>query len=235
MLVAICDDDAVFRKQLKSFLIDYNKSCRVPIDVVEFSSGDALVSSKERYDIVFMDYEMPGINGLEAAHKLRANKHLCCIIFLTSYPEHVFDSFQVGTYRYLLKPLDVEKATEALDDFIRDKKMMALVTVCIDGEMVSIPSEDIVYLEAEGKFCNIRTDKQFVRSSRCIAKIYALLPQHCFYRTHKSYVVNFYAISKVKENTIFLLNGEQVSISRRNLTGFKNAYREFVKHFVVKI
>ncbi len=235
MLAAICDDEAVFRGELKAFLLEYKKSRRIPLDIEEFSDGNSLLNNAGKFDIVFLDYEMPDLNGIETARALRARKNMCSIIYVTSYPEHVFEAFEVGTYRYLVKPLDKEKLTTALDDFIRDTKMMFPIVVNTDGEQLTISSEDIIYLEAEGKYCNIRTPDKFVRSSKTIAKVFDLLPAHCFYRTHKSYAVNFYCIISVKNNIILLNNGERINISRNRITDFKKAYKDFVKHFIMRM
>ncbi len=235
MLAAICDDEAVFRKDLHEFLLEYRKSRRLQLDIVEFSDGEALLNSKENFDIVLLDYEMPQLNGMETARRLRAKKSLSCIIFLTSYPEHVFEAFEVNTYRYLTKPLDKQQLSDALDTFIGEKKMMAPIVVNVNGEQLTIQSEDVIYLEAEGKFCNIRTNDKFVRSSKTLARVHELLPQHCFYRTHKSYAVNFYCVVTVKDNTVLLTNNEKVLISRKKIAAFKKAYKEFIKHFIVRM
>lgn len=235
MLAAICDDEALFRTELKEFLIEYKKSRRLHLDIMEFSDGNHLLNAKERFDILFLDYEMPNLNGIETARELREKKNLCCIIYLTSYPEYVFESFEVGTYRYLVKPMDHQKLTAALDDFIREKKMMAPIVVNVEGEQFIISSEDIIYLEAAGKFCYIRTPDRCFRSSKTLAKVFELLPSHCFYRTHKSFAVNFHSVVSVKDRTILLNNGERVEISRNKAADFKRAYKEFVKHFIARM
>ncbi len=235
MFAAICDDESIFRKELKEFLIEYKKSRRIQLDMAEFCDGETLLKSEDVFDIVFLDYEMPGLNGIETAKLIRARKNLCCIIFLTSYPEHVFESFEVNTYRYIIKPLDTEKLTKALDDFIKEKKMMSPLVLNVEGEQIVINSEDIVYLEAEGKFCNVRTSDKFLRSSKTISKVFDLLPQHCFFRTHKSFAVNFYCVESIKGNTVTLNNGEKINISRSQSANFKKAYKEFIKHFVVRV
>ncbi len=233
LIVAICDDEPLFRQKMKAFLIEYKKSCRTHFDIVEFPNGEALLNYKYPIDIVFLDYEMPYLNGMETARRLRAKNNICCIIFITSFPEHVFEAFEVNTYRYILKPVDFNRLEKVIDNYIRDRKMLYPILVNIDGEQLAVSSKDVIYLEADGRYCNIRTVKECLHSSKTLAQVYELLPKHCFYRTHKSYAVNFYCINSIKENTVLLTNGEKVTISRNNISPFKNAYKEFVKHFVV--
>ncbi len=234
MIAAICDDDVIFRKKMREFLLNYKRERRMHLDIVEFSNGNELLSYKYPLDIVFMDYEMPDLNGMETARILRTRTSLCCIIFISSYPQHVFESFEVKTYRYLVKPLDFLKLESVLDHYIREKKMMFPVTVNIDGEHLTINSEEIVYLEGDGKYCIIRTTHECFRASKTIAQIFDLLPQHCFYRAHKSYAVNFYCVHSIKANIVVLTNGEKIKISRTKIVDIKKEYKNFLKHFVTR-
>ena len=225
----------MFRNELKNFLIQYKKDRRIHLDIVEFSDGQSLLNYDRGIDIVFLDYEMPGLDGIETARILRSRKNTCCIMYITSYPEHVFEAFEVSTYRYFVKPINLDKLTVAMDDFIKEKKMLSPIVVNVDGEQLTISSEDVIYLEAEGKYCHIRTIDNTVRSSKTIAKVYELLPQHCFYRTHKSYAINLYCVRSIKDNYVVLSNGEKAAISRNNMAAFKRAYQEFVKHFIARM
>lgn len=235
MIVAICDDQEEFRNELKEFLIQYKKDHRIHLDIAEFSDGQSLLNYNKGIDIVFLDYEMPGLNGIDTARILRSRKNLCCIMYITSYPEYVFESFEVNTYRYFVKPIDLDKLTIAMDNFIRDKKMLAPIVVNVDGEQLTISSEDIIYLEAEGKYCYVRTTNNLVRSSKTISKVFELLPQHCFYRTHKSFAVNLYCVHSIKDGCVILTNGEKAKISRNCKADFKKAYQNFIKNFIARV
>lgn len=235
MIVAICDDDEFFRKELLAFLINYKAKHRLHIDILEFKDGNSLINYKEPYDIVFLDYQMPNLNGMETARILRSRKNICSIIFITSFPEFMIESFEVNTYRFLIKPLDTVKLSKYIDCFIKDKKMHSPIIVNVDGEQLIINSEDIVYIEGSGKYCNIRTIDTTVRSSKTLSGVLKLLPQHCFYRTHKSYALNLYCIVSIEGEYITLNNGEKSKISRNRMRDFKKAYKDFIKHFNTRI
>ncbi len=234
MIAAICDDEPLFREKMHAFLVAYKNARRIPLDIVEFSNGKDLLDYEYPLDIVLLDYEMPVLDGMETARQLRERKSLCCIIFITAFPQHVFEAFEVNTYRYLVKPIDFDHLEKVLDKYIKDRKMLSPITLNIDGEQITVNSEDIVYLEADGKYCCIRTTNSFLHSSKTLSQILELLPQHCFYRTHKSYAVNFYCIHTIKENIAVLTNRERIKISRNKVADFKTAYKEFIKHFVLK-
>lgn len=235
MIAAICDDDKIFRKELKAFLIDYKARHRLHIDILEFEDGKSLLNCKDLFDIVFLDYQMPNLNGMEAARILRSRKNMCNIIFITSFPEFMIEAFEVNTYRFLIKPLDTIKLSKDIDCFVKDKKMFSPIVVNVYGEQIVISSEDIIYLEGSGKYCNIRTIDNTVQSSKTLSGVLELLPQHCFFRTHKSYAINLYCIVSIKNDFITLNNGEKAKISRNRMSDFKKAYKDFVKHFNTKV
>lgn len=231
MIVAICDDDSNIRNSLKEFLIKYKKERRIHLDIMEFSNGDTLLQSEYTFDIIFLDYQMPNLNGMDIARELRKRKNSCSIIFITSYPAFVIQAFEVNTFRFHVKPINYQKLSEDIDFYIKEQKMFAPVVINTDGEQFVINSEDIVYLKGCGKYCYVRTNNNTYRSSKTISGVYDLLPKQCFFRTHKSYVVNFYCVEVIKDNIIELSNGEKVKLSRDIKKDFKNAYLNFIKNF----
>ncbi len=235
MQIAICDDEKEFRDALKNKLIAYKREKRIQIDIYEFENGSRLLQSDIVFDMVFIDYQMPGLNGLETAKALRLKNCICSIIFITSYPEFVFESFEVQPFRFFIKPLKENDLHSALNHYLQQQKLLCPIVVVDEGERKTINSENILYLEGDGKYCIIRTTDNVVRSSKTLAKVQQELPQHCFYRIHRSYVVNMYCISSVKGNEILLINGEKALISRTHTADFKKVYKDFVKNYYIKV
>lgn len=235
MQIAICDDEKEFRNELKNLLLEYKKEKRIQIDIYEFDNGKSLIDSNKIFDIIFIDFQMPGINGLETAKNLRLKNCICSIIFITSFPQFVFDSFEVQPFRFFIKPLDANKLKSAMDSYLKQQKLLNPIIIIENGEQKTINSENILYLEGDGKYCLIRTTDNIFKSSKTISKVQELLPKHCFYRIHKSYVVNMYCISSIIGNEVVLINGEKARIGRNHITEFKTVYRDFVKNFYVKV
>jgi len=235
LLVAICDDEAFFREELKSILLAYKAERRLHIDVYQYPNGEALLADKKIFDIVFLDQQMPGLNGMQVARTLRSRNITCSIVFVTSYPDFVYESFEVQPYRFLRKPVQAEDITSLMNTFIKHQKLLSPITVINDSEQTVIHAKDILYLEGDGKYCTIRTNSSVFHSSKTLAQVYEQLPQHCFYRPHKSYVVNLYCIDAFDRESATLTNGELVKIGRSKAAEFKQVYKQFVRDFYVKV
>ena len=231
MQIAICDDEPNFRDELRNYLVEYKKDRRLQLDIYEFENGNDLCISKIPFDIVFLDYQMPSLDGMETARKLRENNVLCNIVFVTNYPDFVFESFEVNPYRFWKKPVEFEKVESLLNLYIKQHKMLAPIMIFdYDGQKI-IESKDVVYLEGDGRYCIIRTRFETVHSSKTLSGVLELLPQYCFFRVHKSYAVNLYCVKRILGNEVWLNNGEKVLISRNNVSKFKVAYKNFIKDY----
>lgn len=234
MQIAICDDDMFFRTELRKCLVDYKKDRRVQMDISEFRDGNALLAADAVFDIVFLDYQMPNLNGMDTARKLRARNSICNIVFVTNFPDFVFESFEVNPYRFYKKPISPNEIESMFDFYIRQQKALSPIIINdFDGQKV-IASKNIIYLEGDGKYCLIRTVSETVHSSKTLSGVMQMLPQYCFYRIHKSYVVNLYYIDRIDNNLVYFINGEKAVIGRNNIGDFNRAYRNFVKNYYLR-
>lgn len=229
MRFAICDDEKIFRNEVKKTLDTYSKDRRVDVLYDEFSNGHDLLASKNNYDIIFMDYQMDSIDGLETAKKLREKNNKTDIIFLTSYPQIVFDTFQVNTFRFLVKPIDYEKLSTALDDFRKQQNTDDYIVIKIDELSKRIPTKDIIYAEASDKYCYIRTTEDNLLYKKTLSELEALLTKETFFRCHRSYIVNFRHIISHTNTDILFDNNERALISKVKASGFKKEFLDYIK------
>ncbi len=231
MKIAICDDNAIMRDDLKNRLMEYALSKNLIFLYSDFSNGDDLIASNRNFDLIFLDYKMEGINGLETARRLRKNSNNTAIIFLTSYPHVVFDTFEVNAYRFLLKPVDNAKLNAAMDDFLADLDDDKFIAIKTDEDTKRIKIDDIIYAEASDKYCYIRTVDENILYKKTLSEFEKLLPADKFYRSHRTYLVGFRHILSHTSSDILFDNKEKAQISKLKQTSFKNAFLDYIKRY----
>lgn len=228
MKVAICDDESFFRDELRSLLLKYNPLSEKISSIDEFPDGNELLKSKTEYDIIFLDYQMDDINGLETASALRRKNCTSSIVFVTAFPQYAIDAFEVNTFRYLIKPISYDKLVCAIEDYRKTIKNFTNFKANIDGKISYISSKDVIYFEAVGKSCVIRLKNSVVHRADTLSNVLKEFPQEYFFRVHRTYVVNLFYIDFIKGYEITFVNGEKAVISKRNFHNFMKAYKDFL-------
>ncbi len=229
MFAALCDDDKYITEEIKKLLLEYAKDNRITIDIDEFESGKELLNSEKNYDIIVLDYQLGSTNGLTVAKELRKRNVLSSIIFLTSYPNFMIDAFEVNTFRFLLKPIDKSKFFKAIDDYIKIVDANYPITIIQNKELKKINSNEICYIEADGKYSNIHLSDKIMHCSKTLAGVTKLLPAYCFVKTHRAFVVNLHYIKSYSSDTVYLSNGESAFLSKNYQKSFQTSYMNFLK------
>ena len=232
--VAICDDEKYMCAIIKKSLDDYAKQRCIDLRYDEFHSGREFLCSREKYDLLILDYEFRNenkTNGLEVARRIRVKDQDLAIIFLTSHPKVVFSSFEVDTFRFLVKPLENTQLTKALDDYLKtidtDKKLV----IRIDGVTIGINTKHIVFIEGNGKYCIIHTEKKQYECHETMGDIEKRLPAEFFFRCHRSFIVNMDYVGSYDNQSVILQNGTTVFVSRQKNKAFHSAYLDYTRRY----
>ncbi|MCQ2464036.1 MAG: LytTR family DNA-binding domain-containing protein [Oscillospiraceae bacterium] len=227
MKIAVCDDEKTFRDQIKKCISE------VGTDFItdEFECGEDLLASGEAYDIIFLDIDMSGISGIETAEKLRENGAESEIIFLTSHTEYVYEAFKVRAFRFLQKPVDSDKFSEAFRNAV-DSCQKEKIVIDYKGNVTEMSVDNIVYIESSG-------DGTFVYDSRgsyCESPVSLKdwnekLKDKSFYRIHKAYLVSMKYVSTFEKNSVRLVGyPNEFPVARRSAGDFRAAYLDFIKN-----
>ena len=229
MRVAVCDDERLFREYMKNAIYTYSKLNRLEITIEEFLSGEDLLRSKYDFEIIFLDYKMEGIDGLETARVLRDKNISSTIIFLTGYPKFIYEAFEVSPFRFFRKPLEIEQLYKALDDYFKSLEDNRPILLRINGSTVCIQTYDILYLEADNKRCYVNLPEERLHVAKTMASVENLLPKNVFHKVHRAFIVNFIYINNYDKENVYLKKGMQVPVSRKYHTSFREAYRNYAK------
>lgn len=180
-------------------------------------------------DVVFLDIEMPNMNGITFAKK--ANLTSSEIIYTTAYQKYAIDAFRVSAFDFLLKPVDrheLLKSINRLDQKLLEKKQSTIsrlharynkITVHTTKGMLFVPMENILWLESDNNYTTLHLiTGQPIVTSRSIGEFEELLGEFDFYRIHHSVMINLQhlqAYVKGEGGNVVLTNGKELEVSRR--------------------
>lgn len=228
MNIAICDDESEWRYALINLLRKYGGEKHIDMITTEFSNGLKIISCEKNFDIVFMDYQMNEINGIETARKIHTINSDCIIIFVSAFPQVALDTFEVGTFRFLSKPINKQKLFKALDDYRSSINSDNFLMFNSHDGNIKIKTSEIIYIEADKRHSIIHTDEGSYRVLTNIKTVENKLPKEKFFRCHKSYIASFYHIKSHDSNFILFYDGSKIYISRNYLTSFRTALQEYI-------
>jgi two-component system LytT family response regulator len=228
MTIAVCDDEKIFREKVLQLLMQYKEENAISYDTAFFSSGKELLNYKESYFLVFLDIEMPGLNGLEVARRIKQKDKETIIVFLTSHPQMMQKAFEVRAFRYLLKPVNKEELYKCLNAVLGELESET-VLLQRDGVNKIINLKKILYIEAGTKNTIVRTEEGIYESKNNMAEWEDRLTDGSFFRCHKTYFVNLAYVDEIQKEYATLYNKERVSVSRRNRKEFEKRILIFIK------
>lgn len=229
MRIAVCDDEELFRIEFKSVLDKVLVNSEYDIDT--FSGGSSLYEAflKNPFDLVFLDIEMPGIDGITLAKRLRAVSENVNIVFLTSHIEYALEGYEVNALRYLVKPVDINKLGEVLK-YIQDKKNNSRqIMVKQEGEDIVIDLSDVIYIESMDKNVRIVTSKKEYITRYNISDYEEELKNNGFFRIHRSYLISLSKVKKIVKNDVVMDGDISLPVSRSNVKALKEALYSYVE------
>lgn len=227
MRILICDDDKNIATQLQKYIMEFFKSMRLESPkILCYNNGEALLSDADSKDIVFLDIEMPGLNGIYVGKKLKELNKNTIIFIITSYVEYLDDAMRFHVFRYLSKPIDKQRLFQNMKDAIQ---LYNSTTVKIPIEtkqgIYTCTTSEIILIEAMGRTITIHTLNRDLIAKRNMEYWSKTLNMPCFFHTHRSFIVNMKYVTDFDHSLIHLYNDQYTAyLTKRKYSKFKNAF-----------
>ncbi|AIQ15591.1 MULTISPECIES: LytR/AlgR family response regulator transcription factor [Paenibacillus] len=241
MKAIIVEDEVLARSEL-AFLIGAHSDIVI---TAEFEDGlDALkFLQAEEVDVIFLDINIPSIDGVLLAQNISRFSVKPYIVFITAYKEHAADAFEIEAFDYILKPysesrmkamLNKLEAAFAARSRPREEGHLAVsnkVNLWKNEKIIVVDADEIYYASAQEKTTSVMTKGEEYSMALSISEFHSRLPQDSFFRCHRSYLVN---LSKIKEiipwfNNTYLLRLRdldfEVPVSRSKVKEFRQIMR----------
>lgn len=224
--IAICDDEKIIRDEINKLL----KSIDGRYEVEQFQSGNEILETTDKFDIYFLDIEMPGFSGMEVAERLIKLYENPNIIFLTNHEEHAKSGYKVRAFRFLTKPIDNDQFNEAIIAVEKDMTNIKCLLLSNKGEKILIRHKDIVYIESLGDQAAIHTTESIYISNKPLRYFLKELGTISFFQVHKQFIVSLGRIVDTKNYFVKFHNiMSEIPISRRKSASLSEAILRYVK------
>ena len=219
MIIGICDDENCIREQVAMVCKEVAEKYNTDIQIETYSDGKQVI--EEELDILILDIEMEGVDGISVKNIFQNRKKETIIIFVTSHDEMMSQAFGVNVIGFVTRCYLKSQLPIILDSAI--KRVMN--TVNIDG----IDSRKICYIEAEHVYNILHLkDGSEMSVRRTSAQLEMTLTSVGFIRIHRTYIINMAYVEHIKDKTI-VVNGCELPVSSRLKSGFKKEYSKYCR------
>jgi two-component system LytT family response regulator len=198
--VFVADDDAGMRLVLRS-IIESTEGTEL---VGEAADGSDAVRrcADLKPDVVFLDVEMPGISGVDAAKQIAALLPECALVFATAHSEYMPDAFEFYAFDYLVKPFRTDRVRQTLRRLqksrLNEKTIPAQALMIKNRDGISfVPVKEIILIYIEGKTTTIITPDASYTTGDSLNDLARKLDETVFFRCHRAYIINITAVTKV--------------------------------------
>ena len=227
----ICDDDPASLEQMNGYLRKLCRQYGAEVNSIFCTDGDMLLNRyQEKTDLLFLDVEMPLLDGIRAAEQIREKDEKVIIVFMSRFEKYAVKGYYAGAWRYLLKPVSWEDFSREMEKPVQKllKEKDRILSVKNDRGMYAIPVDNIYYLEVNTKKnVDIHLEEEVIEAYKTLASIEIQLPEENFFRCHNSFLVNLDHIAKAENGFIYLRNGERAELSRRRRKEFLEKYMDY--------
>ncbi|MDD3705647.1 MAG: LytTR family DNA-binding domain-containing protein [Clostridiaceae bacterium] len=224
----IVDDEYASIQELSYFIKNFSS---ITISETFDDSVKALEYVKKHVvNVVFLDINMPKLDGLTFSKVINLLSVKPILVFITAYSEHALEAFEVSAFDYILKPYSQIRITDTLqrlENSISSKPQNDKITLWKNEKLFVFDANDIYYCEAQKHEVNVYTKGECFIVASSISDFYKKLGQDCFFRCHRSYIVNIDKITEIVpwfNNTYMLkLKGldAEIPVSRQNILLFR--------------
>ncbi|MBW4828979.1 MAG: LytTR family DNA-binding domain-containing protein [Clostridiaceae bacterium] len=230
--IAVCEDEKIQVELLEKYVNNWADERNIKAVIEAFSSAESFDfswSMNKRYDVLLLDIQMEGINGVELAKKIRKEDDIIDIVFITAIFDYIQVGYDVGAINYLIKPIDEKKLHQCLDRVVqKTSKEAKTILIDMDGEIIRIIQDDIRYIESFGHNVEIITIDEKYTARKNIGIIEKELDENSFVRCHRSYIVGLEHVKRIGREDIELDNEDVIPVSRRK---YSKTNMAFIKYY----
>jgi DNA-binding LytR/AlgR family response regulator len=233
LTITICDDDPLQAENFKNLTRKWAQKRGADVSVAAYPSADALLFNlpEHQADILLLDIQMPGTDGMTLARELRASGGRQQIIFVTGFADWLAEGYEVDAVHYLLKPVGEVRLFAALDKAVaRIAAEPRRITFNADGETFRLAADEIIYAEAFSHYIELHTISRTIKLKMTLNALAEILGAD-FLRCHRSYIVGMKFVNGITRAEILLDSGSTLPLSRKVYNAANEAFIKYNRGF----
>lgn len=222
-VIALCDDQQEVLEELEANIRYIEKKLQQNFEIQMFHSGEELLEASNNPDILFLDIEMDGMDGIETGRKIKQKNPQCKIIMATGNDNRYKDAFRIQAFRFITKPFEVEEIEEALKAVLDLFVGTDIIELYQARTLHQIRQLDIKYIRAYNGYTEFLVQQNIFRKDMSLDTLQEILDMRTFYRINRQYIVNMYWIQNY-DNGILTIDNQIFKVSRRKRSDFEKVY-----------
>lgn len=225
-VIGLCDDQMAVAMRLKKIISDILQEEGENWEICLFDSGEKLLETAELINVVFLDIEMPGLDGIETGKELKRRNPDCKIIMATGKVERFKEAFHIQAMRFITKPFDKREIEEALKAVEKSHVGNAKIELYYLRNSYQIEQDKIQYIKAYNGYTEYRVENQVFRKDISLNEVEKMLDKRLFVRIHRQYIINMRWIQSYSNGKVEIGDIE-IDVSRRKRKDFEQKYIEY--------
>lgn len=224
--IAICDDILEQTVMLQKYIRQFCEKNGAEFKLHLYTTGAELLYDVEKFDIVFLDIEMPGLDGIQTGRKIWEKNSSCRIIMETVMIERMKEAFFIEAFRFIVKPIEQAEVEEALAACMKKVLGSGSVELYYNRIAHEVHQSEIQYVVTYDSYSEYRVKNKMLRSEASLRELERQLDERLFFRIHRKYIVNMAQVQSYR-NGIIRMKDTELPVSRRKKREFEQAYMKF--------
>lgn len=234
--IALIDDNLSDLNTLKSFIDKYTESdeldSHIEVNITTYNDPTLFLNENNfKYDLIFLDIEMPKINGISLAKRIREKDSNVGLVFITNMAQYAINGYEVSAIDYILKPLDYYDFAlkfNKIINFVKRNISNYIYLKSVDNNLIKVDVNEIIYVEIFSHYLIYHLENREIKVRGTISEAENNLSNYYFSRISKSFLINLKHVINIKLDNVLLTGNIELIISRLRKKDFLEAFYKYL-------